>query len=641
MDSGTTAHMVNDKNLIKNLKQISTQVGVAKASETMSGNGIGNIDFKTCRFKDVIYVPELSMNLISVNAITSQKGTVIFTEDKVIVKHQNNVVLQGMKNKNGLYEVDLQPQSSANAYLAGNQTEKAILWHRRLAHLGVNNMQRLTRLSTGMDLSSTEIKEIDKLCVTCLRSKQTRTPFTEERTRAKRPLEIIHTDLCGPIDPTTWDGKRYFMTLLDDYTSHVTIHLLKTKNEAAEIVENYIKIMEAKFAFKVAKLRCDNGREYANERLKNWCKSEGIEIDFTIPHTPQLNGRAERLNRTLVEKARALIFDAKLNKTMWGEAIYVAAYLHNRSPTKTLEVTPYEKLEGRKPDMKRIKLFGCEAYAKVLGPLKKLDERSRKYIMVGYAPTGYHLWDKKKRKIQIARDVKFQEQTETGQNQEENEEKDLKFYIKEEEETDENCEENVEEEDSDDNTINTETDIIWDEEEPQRIDEIQEALEEPISETPQRKSERTRRIPDRYTDYVLLTYNEAVTGLDKNKWNQAIEEEKTSLINNNTWKLIDSGKVPNVKPLHSRWVFRIKEDGRYKARLVIKGCEQRYGIDYLETFSPVVSTNSLRILFALAAKENYSLLTLDVKTAFLYGELDIDIYMYAPEGFQYKNKVCK
>lgn len=84
---------------------------------------------------------------------------------------------------------------------------------------------------------------------------------------------------------------------------------------------------------KIAKIRCDNGREYANDYLQSWCKSEGIEIDFTTPHTPQLNGKAERINRTIIEKARALIFDSKMKKTMWREAAYVA-YLHISIPNE-------------------------------------------------------------------------------------------------------------------------------------------------------------------------------------------------------------------------------------------------------------------------------------------------------------------
>ena len=106
-----------------------------------------------------------------------------------------------------------------------------------------------------------------------------------------------------------------------------------------------------------------------------------------------------------------------------------------------------------------------------------------------------------------------------------------------------------------------------------------------------------------------------------------------SLEKNQTWEVVDRAQMKDVKPLTSRWVFKIKNDGIYKARLVVRGCEQRHGFDYTETFSPVVSADSLRVIFAIASKRNYKMYTLDIKTAFLYGELDETIYMYPLEGY--------
>jgi hypothetical protein len=96
-----------------------------------------------------------------------------------------------------------------------------------------------------------------------------------------------------------------------------------------------------------------------------------------------------------------------LKKEMWGEAVYTATFLLNRSPTITAKITPFEMWEHKRPNLKRLQLFGSAAYAKILGPLKKLDERSKKYIFIGYASSGYRLWDSNKRKIHIAKDVVF------------------------------------------------------------------------------------------------------------------------------------------------------------------------------------------------------------------------------------------
>ncbi|KYQ50741.1 Copia protein [Trachymyrmex zeteki] len=192
----------------------------------------------------------------------------------------------------------------------------------------------------------------------------------------------------------------------------MVIYLLKNKYEVADIIKEYIKFAEAHWNLKLAKLRCDNGREYVNENLRNWCKGNGTEMDLTILYSPQLIGKAKRLNRTLLEKIRVLLEESDMKKEIWGEAAYTATYLLNRSPTKLLDVTPFEMWSGKEPNLNTLKIFGCAAYAKILEPLKKLDDRSRKLIFVGYSPEGYRLWDAENRKIILSRDVKFEEKIE-------------------------------------------------------------------------------------------------------------------------------------------------------------------------------------------------------------------------------------
>ncbi|RYA68263.1 hypothetical protein DD592_26860 [Enterobacter cloacae complex sp. 2DZ2F20B] len=131
-------------------------------------------------------------------------------------------------------------------------------------------------------------------CEVCMEAKQTRLPFNTTRQRARRPLEILHTDVCGPIDPETWDGKRYILTVLDDYTHYCRIFLLKYKSEVSEHLKDFIREAEAYHNQKVVKIRCDNGGEYTSSNFKLWTKNKGIVLDYSIPHSPQLNGKAER-----------------------------------------------------------------------------------------------------------------------------------------------------------------------------------------------------------------------------------------------------------------------------------------------------------------------------------------------------------
>lgn len=121
------------------------------------------------------------------------------------------------------------------------------------------------------------------------------------------------------------------------------MYLLKSKNEAPEYLKEFLKESEASKNLKTSKIRCDNGGEFSNIFFKNCCKNRGNILEFTVQYSPQLNGKAERSNGTILEKARALIFDSCANKELWGEASYVAAYLLNRSPTENMEVTPMEK----------------------------------------------------------------------------------------------------------------------------------------------------------------------------------------------------------------------------------------------------------------------------------------------------------
>lgn len=119
-----------------------------------------------------------------------------------------------------------------------------------------------------------------------MKVKLSRLPFDEKEVKAKRPLELIHTDLCGPIDPLTWDRKRYMLTLLDDYTHFTMIYLLKNKHEIPQTIKEYTERVEAKWNMKISRIRSDNGREYVNNNLLDLAKVKGIEMNYTIPYAP-------------------------------------------------------------------------------------------------------------------------------------------------------------------------------------------------------------------------------------------------------------------------------------------------------------------------------------------------------------------
>lgn len=235
------------------------------------------------------------------------------------------------------------------------------------------------------------------LCDVCMKAKQTRksfVPIPEER-KAKGISEVVSTDVCGPIKPTTYDGKIYFVTFVDHYSHFCVLYVIERKDEVCKKFEEYINLVQSKFGTRIERLTCDNGGEYVSEKFKELCRKNGIKIQYTVARNPEQNGVAERFNRTIMEKARCLMFDADMDKIFWGEAVRAAVYLINRTETSALPkgVLPAEIWYGCKQDLRKIKLFGCIAYNFIPKEDRKskLDARSEKLIMIGYADNGYRL----------------------------------------------------------------------------------------------------------------------------------------------------------------------------------------------------------------------------------------------------------
>ena len=383
---------------------------------------------------------------------------------------------------------------------------------------------------------------------------------------------------------------------------------------------------------KVRTFRTDNGGEYTSSQFENYLKAEGIRHELTVHKTPQQNGVAERLNLTLVEMARSMLLNSKLPKKFWGEAILTAVYLKNRTPVKALNKTPFEVWHGKKPKVNHLRMFGSDAYAHVPRDERvKFDTKTRKCIMIGYGNVtkGYRLYDAIEGKIIYSRDVQFNEKVEEcPQNTEDTAKSDYQLTV----------------EFSEGSEIEMDHDVT-------QSEQVKESsLLEP------RRSTRTRRQPNYYgqessnvceVPQSPVSYREATTGPDKRKWETAMETEMTSLRENHVWDLV---KLPvGKKTVGSKWVYKVKTgaDGsvqRYKARLVAQGFTQQYGIDFDETFCPVVRQESLWLLMALSVRYGLSIHQVDMTIAFLNGTLEDEVYMQQPKGFECPGKeefVCK
>lgn len=407
IDSGCSDHLVNEKSLFDDLKPLDTpiEIAIAKNGESIVARYSGDVTVISdvngkqieCTVKNVLYVPELRCNLFSVMRVDEIGMKVTYQAGRVEIRSGSNLVATGAR-VGRLYRLNFySKQCGANeSLLSCGQVPKSIeLWHRRFGHLHPRSVEKLFRdgMVVGMKLDSRSKDKNTIICEPCLVGKQTRKPFVvREGKRSSRVLELVHSDVCGPVSPIGLSGMKYFVTFTDDWSHFVMVFLMASKDEVFEYFKEYEALVTTKFERKIHRLRCDNGGEYKSKEFDRFCKEKGIQVEWTVPHTPEQNGVSERLNRSLVERARSMLDDSKADKRFWGQAIQTAAFLLNRSPTSAVDsnATPYELWEGCKPNVSKLRSFGSAAYVHVPKELrKKLDNKTWKGILLGYAHNGY------------------------------------------------------------------------------------------------------------------------------------------------------------------------------------------------------------------------------------------------------------
>ena len=683
LDTGATDHMVKDLSVLTDAEKLPEAKKIWTADEnnyllaTHKGNlklksVVGLKKYKNLEWYDVLFVPNLKRSLISIRQLDDEGKKAVFSGNCCTVYDKSGEILLQGTRISSLYVADnLIILEKKYGLLCESKSELA-LWHRRLGHIGYSGLQKLIEKNMANGICLTYSKDDVEFCEPCIMGKQNRKPFIIcEIPRATRLLEVVHSDLCGPMPVSTHMGEKYFVLFTDGFSHQIVPYLLKTKSEVTERFIQYEKMVTSKFLEKITRFRCDNGGEFSSQRFQDVCKTKGISIEYTVPYTPEQNGVSERMNRTVVEKARTMLTESDLPEFLWGEAVMTACYLVNRSPTSALaeNKTPYEIWNGKKPDLSKLKIFGCVAYVHIPSQLRtKFQPKSRKCRFVGYSANGYRLWDPEKRKIIHARDVIFNENALmtdhvvscknlrdlAPSNLVDRTEIVDRFPIIPSFLDDPS---NIVQ--GDGNLTNLREINQFESEHESSIESFYDADDEGNQEVEpeergpiyvvqengtSRKSLRSKNPPNR------LTYNALMTKIDENDdeipqfihqlqkrpdwplWQMAIKEEMQSIEEMGTWDVVDM--IPNgFKAVNSKWVFNIKMDNgqqRYKARLVAKGCSQRPGFDFDETFAPVVKLTTIRIFLAIANFKAYIVHQMDVKCAYLNGSLREDIYMKLP-----------
>lgn len=228
-------------------------------------------------------------------------------------------------------------------------------------------------------------------------------------------MQLIHTDICGPLPVLSHNRSKYLLTFTDDYSRYTWVFFLKKKSQAFEVFKQFKVQVEKECQCEIAALRSDRGGEYLSYAFKAFCQTLGIKRQLTVSHSPHQNGIAERKNRTLFDCGRSLTSGSKLPSYLWEEVIRAANFILNRCPTKPIKgCVPFEKLKGMKPNLGNAKVIGCLAYVFIRKEKRdKLKPTAIKTVLLGYddESKAYRCYDAANKKIYICKDVLFDEAT--------------------------------------------------------------------------------------------------------------------------------------------------------------------------------------------------------------------------------------
>ena len=640
LDSGATSHIVVDRrNFVsfdENFKADNHFIELADGSRANVVLGKGNARFQLhdvngnpheVTLSNALYIPSYKQNIFSVSAAIDKGASINLDKGGKYFKARDGTTFD-IQQKGRLYYLNSISSSQNNA-------SSLLDWHRILGHCNFEDLRRLSGVVKGMKVSSDQSHE----CVICSQGKMCQTRSRVPDRRAKMPLEFVHCDLAGPIEPMAKGGFKYALCFVDDFTGIHKVYFLKQKSDTVEATQQFLADV-APFG-NVKRMRSDNGGEFTSKDFRTLLLRNKIKHETCAPYSPHQNGTVERAWRSLFEMARCLLIESKLPKRLWAYAVRTAAHIRNRCFNRRLGRTPYEALIGKKPDLSNMHIFGSECYAYVQSA-KKLEARSKKGVFVGYddRSPAYLVFYPDSDAIERVRCVKVIDES-IGRHM-------LEEY-----------------EDSMVSPLPPKENSVGDETGDSRDAKFTEGNE---SRYPKRVHSRPKRYgQDEYVsgsdfedstnctvDYcyraanIPTNYEDALASTEAAKWQRAMSDEMIALTENETFELV---KLPRGRQVvGGRWVFAVKTgpngEETHKARYVAKGYSQIADIDYQETFAPTARMSSVRTLMQKAVQNEMITHQMDVKTAYLNAPIDCEIYIEQPQGFEERDEngdtfVCK
>lgn len=437
IDSGASAHMCNSKEAFHALDDVRTKDivlvgngqrlnvegrGILRCEAVVHGGSTRNI-----QLKNVLYVPKLMCNLLSVSQSRKAGLRIIFDSDKYqdgVCEFQSkdgDVILTCTEQvSTGLYETILNTKEVRGLSVVGS---KVNLWHQRLGHAGKTILQGTIPLVRGLNIDS--VNGITP-CDQCARGKATRASrkhVPKGKEVSTRPLDLVHTDIVGPMHDKSFGGALYFIPVYDDASSLSLVRFIRSKDDAPKAVQEMVTELETALNGKVKRisvkrLRSDNDSVFLSSSFQEWLKEKGIIHERTAAYSPESNGKAERLNRTLMDMARTMltnITNADMRSKLWAEAINTSNFIRNRiycTAASEKGKTPYEIIMRKKPDIGFIRTFGSKCFVHIpkQKQRKKFEGRAKVGILVGYDRGNcYRVFIPHEKRTVVARDVRIHE----------------------------------------------------------------------------------------------------------------------------------------------------------------------------------------------------------------------------------------
>ncbi|GJV93926.1 putative ribonuclease H-like domain-containing protein [Tanacetum coccineum] len=763
IDSGCSRHMTGNMSYLTDFKEIDGGY-VAFGGNPKGGKitGRGTIKTGNLDFENVYFVRELKFNLFSVSQMCDKKNSVLFNDTECIVLSPNfkltdeSHVLLKVPRKNNMYSVDLKnivPKEGLTCLFAKATSDESKLWHRRLGHINFKTMNKLVKGNLVRGLPS-KLFENNQTCVACQKGKQHRASCKSKTVSSiSQPLHMLHMDLFGPTFVKSLMKKMYCLVVTDDYSRFSWVFFLATKDETSGILKSFITGVENLIDQRVKVIRCDNGTEFKNKEMNQFCERKGIKREFSVARTPQQNGVAERKNRTLIEAARTMLADSKLPTTFWAEAVNTACYVQNRVlVTKPHNKTPYELFLGRKPALGFMRPFGCPVtILNTIDHLGKFDGKADEGFFVGYSinSKAFRVFNSRTRIVEENLHVQFSENTPNIAGSGPNWLFDIdaltksmnykpvvagnqsngnagtkacddagkarmetvpgKDYIllplwtadppfsqssksspdagfkpsgddekkvteepgkeggdpsKEGESNDQEKEDNVNSTNNvnaastnEVNAVDAKTSIelpldpnmpeledysIFEDDEDVGAEADMNNLDTTIQVSP---IPTTRIHKDHPLDQVIGDLQSAPQtrrmskNLEAHGFVSTIQQRTNHKDLQNCLFACFYHQKNLKRAIGTKWVFKNKKDERgivirNKARLVAQGYTQEEGINYDEVFAPVARIEAIRLFLAYASFKDFIVYQMDVKSAFLYGKIEEEVYVCQPPGFE-------